>query len=96
MQNRDFKEFILLLNADNVKYRFFEDVMTINIQNMTTEEKLMAMEMLWDDLCKSQKKFSSPDWHGEILNEREKAVADGKDRFVDWETAKKDLLNSIL
>lgn len=62
---------------------------------MTTEEKVMAMEMLWDDLCGSQKN-SSPDWHGEILNEREKAVADAKDRFVDWETAKKDLLNSIL
>lgn len=70
--------------------------MIINIQGMTTEEKLMAMEILWDDLRRKQKNFSSPDWHGHILNEREKAVADGKDRFVDWETAKKDILNSIL
>lgn len=69
--------------------------MAIDIQNMTTEEKLMAMEMLWDDLCKNQKDCSSPEWHADILNEREKAVADGKDRFVDWETAKKDILNSL-
>ena len=47
-------------------------------------------------ICAEAKKKSSPDWHGEILNEREKAVADGKDRFVDWETAKKDVQNSIL
>lgn len=69
--------------------------MIINIQNMTTEEKLMTMELLWDDLCKNQSNFTSPNWHAAILNEREKAVADGKDKFIDWEEAKKEILNSI-
>ncbi|MCG2751166.1 MAG: addiction module protein [Desulfobacteraceae bacterium] len=69
--------------------------MTINLQNMTTKEKLMTMELLWDDLCKNQINFASPSWHEIVLNGREKAVADGKDEFEDWEDAKKEILNRI-
>ncbi|GAB6098062.1 addiction module protein [Desulfatiferula olefinivorans] len=68
--------------------------MRINIQDMTTEEKLMAMELLWDDLCKNQN-LSSPAWHASVLNDREKAIAEGKDKFVDLDEAKKSILNSI-
>ncbi|MBI5141806.1 MAG: addiction module protein [Nitrospirae bacterium] len=70
--------------------------MVVNLQDMTTEDKLMSMELLWDDLCKNRIDFTSPDWHGAILTEREKAVACGEDEFVDWDEAKKEILNSIL
>jgi hypothetical protein len=69
--------------------------MTIDLEQMTTEEKLKAMEMLWDDLCRSAPDFSSPSWHEDVLKEREQRIREGKDRFVDWDQAKKDLRDSI-
>ncbi|MFZ5759508.1 MAG: addiction module protein [Thermodesulfobacteriota bacterium] len=65
----------------------------MNLQKMTTKEKLMIMELLWDDLCKNKIDFSSPVWHEDILSQREKAISEGKDEFVDWTDAKKDILN---
>jgi len=69
--------------------------MTLNLEEMTTEEKLRAMEMLWEDLCRTVPDFSSPSWHEEVLKEREQRIRDGKDKFVDWDQAKKDIWNSI-
>lgn len=69
--------------------------MTFNLEEMTTKEKLKAMEMLWDDLCRRAPDFSSPSWHEDVLKEREQRIKDGKDRFVDWDQAKKDIRNSI-
>jgi hypothetical protein len=39
--------------------------------------------------------FSSPSWHEDVLKEREQRIREGKDRFVDWDQAKKDLRDSI-
>jgi hypothetical protein len=69
--------------------------MTLNLAEMTTEEKLKAMEMLWDDICRSAPDFSSPSWHEDVLKEREQRIRDGKDKFVDWDQAKKNIRNSI-
>ena len=69
--------------------------MTLNLKGMTTEEKLKAMEMLWDEICRSAPDFSSPFWHENVLKEREQRLSAGKDKFVDWDQAKKDIRNSI-
>jgi hypothetical protein len=69
--------------------------MTIDLEQMTTEEKLRAMEMLWDDLCRSAPDFSSPSWHEDVLKEREQRIKDGKEKFVDWDQAKKDLRDAV-
>ena len=58
---------------------------------MTTEEKLRAMEELWADLSRDESQIESPAWHGDVLRERAEAVKSGKETFVDWETAKKQL-----
>jgi len=70
--------------------------MTLNLEEMNTKEKLKTMEMLWDGLCRRAPDFSSPSWHEDVLKEREQRIKDGKDRFVDWDQAKKDIRNSIL
>ena len=70
--------------------------MNFNIKKMSTEEKMQAMELLWDDFCSKQPDFKSPDWHETILNEREKGIKEGKDKFVDWEQAKKEILELVL
>ena len=69
--------------------------MTINLKDMTTEEKLKAMEMLWDDICRNIPDFSSPAWHEQILKEREEGLKKGKEKVLDWNQVKKDLRDSI-
>ena len=69
--------------------------MKINLQDMTTEEKLQIMELLWDDICRNVPDLSSPAWHEEVLKEREKRLKEGKEKILDWEQAKNDIRNSI-
>jgi hypothetical protein len=64
------------------------------LNQMTIEEKLRAMELIWDDLCRTTD-FSSPGWHGDILKQREKRLKEGKEEILDWETAKKQLKDSL-
>jgi hypothetical protein len=52
--------------------------MNLNLKEMTTEEKLQTMEILWDDICRIIPDFSSPSWHEDILKEREQNILDGK------------------
>lgn len=63
------------------------------LQNMTTEEKLFALEQIWDDICRKPKDIPSPAWHGSILGEREKGIEEGRLRFHDWEEAKQKILD---
>jgi len=49
--------------------------MTIaQIKEMSTIERLQAMEELWDALCHEEQEIKSPAWHGEILEERKRKV----------------------
>jgi hypothetical protein len=70
--------------------------MNLNLEEMAaTEEKLQTMEILWDDICRIIPDFSSPFWHEDVLKDREQRILDGKDKFVDWDKAKKDIRDSI-
>lgn len=68
---------------------------TIPLDKMSAEEKIRAMEILWEDLCKKAESIPSPEWHKNLLEQREKDVQSGRDRFVEWEKARKDILKSI-
>jgi hypothetical protein len=58
------------------------------LNEMTLQEKLAAMEALWENLSRSPEAIESPEWHKVIVDERRRRVADGTVRFVDWESAK--------
>ena len=62
---------------------------TLPIDQMTLAEKLLAMEALWDDLCRREAGLPVLQWHQDLLDERERLVRDGKAQFHDWETAKR-------
>jgi len=62
----------------------------LEIKKMTVAEKLRAMEALWDDLCRRDA-VPVPQWHREILDQRERLIKKGKAKFIDWETAKKQI-----
>jgi hypothetical protein len=64
-------------------------VTPIAIDQMTIEEKLQTMELLWNDLCQHEEALPVHDWQKEILNEREHLIQKGESTFVDWEEAKK-------
>ena len=69
--------------------------MMLTLKKMTTEEKLGTMELLWDDICRNVPNFTSPSWHGELLKKREENIKQGKDEFIDWEQARKDILGLV-
>lgn len=65
------------------------------LDKMTIPEKIRAMEIIWDDLCRNADSLTSPDWHEQILRDREKNVKNGSEEIIDWEKAKKKIRNSI-
>lgn len=61
------------------------------LNDMTIEDKIRTMEDLWADLTKTEDNYLSPDWHKDVLLLREKRIAEDKEIYKDWESAKKDL-----
>ena len=61
----------------------------LQLDQMSLEEKLHAMEELWDDLCRREDAIPMPQWQEDLLDERQRLVEQGKAKFVDWPTAKK-------
>ena len=64
---------------------------SLQIDQMTLADKLRAMEALWEDLCRNEESVPVPQWHKDVLDERERLVKSGQARFVDWERAKKNI-----
>lgn len=61
------------------------------IRQMSFHEKLQVMEALWEDISREEDRVEVPQWHKDLLDERESLVREGKAQFLDWETAKKQL-----
>jgi len=58
------------------------------IQNLSKLQKVSLMEQIWTDLLKDQDSVDIPDWHLSELKETEMRVEEGKEEFIDLETAK--------
>jgi hypothetical protein len=67
----------------------------LDIEKMTLEEKLRAMEALWTDLSRHEENIQSPPWHEQILKEREAEVKSGQAKFESWEDAKRELRDRL-
>jgi len=65
------------------------------LSSMTIEDKLLAMEALWDDLCHLRPSMEPPAWHHDILAERERQLSAGSDELLDWEEAKRAIRERI-
>jgi hypothetical protein len=64
---------------------------TLAIQQMSWEEKLRAMEELWESLSRDATRLESPAWHGDTLRETERRYEAGQEQPVDWAIAKQEL-----
>ena len=58
------------------------------INNLTAAEKVQAMELLWDAMSAADADYESPQWHAEVLKERERRVASGETSFMTIEESK--------
>jgi hypothetical protein len=67
----------------------------VDLEKMTLEEKLGLMEALWSQLCLREETIPVPDWHKQLLDEREIQIEKGESKFVDWETAKADIAKRL-
>jgi hypothetical protein len=68
---------------------------TLPLDQMTTAEKLQAMEDLWADLTRNEHEFESPAWHQAVLQEREERLSTGQETPIDWEVARKQLRDTL-
>lgn len=65
------------------------------IHQMPLHEKLLVMEAIWQDISREEQTLEVPQWHKDVLDERDRLIAEGKAQFIDWEDAKKQIREAI-
>ncbi len=65
------------------------------IHQMPLHEKLLVMEAIWEDLSRKEDVLEVPQWHKDVLDERERLVVEGKAQFIEWEEAKKQIRQAV-
>ena len=61
------------------------------IKAMSRAEQLLAMEMLWDELCHREQEPESPEWHKDLLDARQAKIAEGQAEYLTSDEVKKRL-----
>ena len=67
-------------------------IQAADIEQMSLEERLQTMELLWASLARTPDAVPSPDWHGEVLQTRLAKVARGEGEFLTIPQLKERLL----
>lgn len=65
------------------------------IHKLPLHEKLLVMEALWDEISQAETALEVPQWHKDILDERESLIAEEKARFIDWNDAKEQIRQAV-
>jgi putative addiction module component (TIGR02574 family) len=63
----------------------------VEIRQLPLAEKLQIMEAIWEELRAQAEQISVPPWHKELLDERRKAVEEGREQVSDWDSIKDSL-----
>lgn len=63
------------------------------IDEMTAAQQVELMEALWKNMSERNVNGEPPDWHREYLSDREKAIANGEDSFIDLDAFEEELRN---
>ena len=61
---------------------------TLPLNRISVEQKARTMVNLSDSLLHVGEEKAPPDWHGQLLADREMAIERGEAGFEDWNTAK--------
>ena len=57
-------------------------IATSDIERMSVEERLQAIEQLWDSVSRLGDAVASPAWHGDVLSARRAKVEAGGGQFL--------------
>lgn len=55
---------------------------TIEIKEMSMKERLQVMEALWNSFQDEESEMEAPEWHRDILEERNRKIKNGKAEFI--------------
>lgn len=58
------------------------------LDKMSVEEKLRALEQIWQALSKDESQLPVPDWHKKVLDERQRQIESGEAKFIPLEEFK--------
>jgi putative addiction module component (TIGR02574 family) len=61
------------------------------IRKMSLSEKVQLLETVWAEISLKPEQVSMPQWHQDLLDEREHLINEGKASFIDWEEAKSQI-----
>lgn len=64
---------------------------TLPLERMTLADKLALIERVWESLTQKNADFTSPAWHGELLQSRLAAVENGMVAFRPLDEVKQRL-----
>ena len=64
---------------------------TFPVDRLSISDRLLLMERLWEALSRCPNDVPVPEWHGDILAERQAAACNGRSEFVEWEAARQRL-----
>ena len=70
-------------------------MVSLNLKEMSREEKIATMEAIWADLSQSPDHFQSPEWHREALTKAQDAVENGTARFRPLAEVKKRINEAV-
>lgn len=65
------------------------------LHQLPLQEKLFVMEALWDDISRAESALPVPQWHKDILDERETEIVAGTAKYIDWEDAKRKIRDAV-
>lgn len=57
-------------------------IQAADIEQMSLEERLQTMELLWASLTRTPNAVPSPEWHGEVLATRIAKIERGEGEFL--------------
>jgi len=52
------------------------------IEKMSVNDRLQAMEQLWDSLCRDEPTLDSPAWHADTLRKRKRQMDSPQAKFM--------------
>lgn len=61
------------------------------IRQMSFPEKVALLETVWSEIAADPGQVEVPQWHKDILDERDLALNEGRATVLDWDEAKRQI-----
>jgi len=65
------------------------------IRQMTLPEKFALLETVWAEISTDPSQVEVPQWHKDVLDQRDLALQEGRAVVLEWDEAKKQIDQAI-